>query len=523
VNLEQARYELVLKRLIACADARDQLLPFARLMMPVPGQQDDPDHSRYAPQKFHRVMCVALEELEKGTFKRLIISLPPRHGKTLLASKMFPAWFVGRDPQRSLIFGTYNEKFSLDVGRAVRDVMLSPAYAQVFPELRLKTNSLSAERLETELGGVLAFVGRGGTITGRGGDLLVIDDPLKDRHEADSPTIRDTLWTWFTQVIASRLMDESGRIMLIQTRWHQDDLIGRLTDPTNSFYDEDEAREWRVIDMPALAVAGENDVLKRKPDEALWPGRFGTDYLRGLQRRDARGFSALYQGRPSPASGAFFSSQWVRTYKPNELPKSLRIYGASDHAVSLKQSADKTCLLLAGVDEHDDIWILPDCVWRAMTTEACVEAMIRMMRHHRPVFWWAERSHISRSIGPFLRKRMLETKTHCAVIEMQPISDKQTRAQSIQGRMSMGRVRFPERAPWWPLARDQILKFPFDAHDDFVDALAYIGLGLTMQVPAWNEEARRPKEAVEGTFGFLKMQRDQAERAVKINFGAGGF
>jgi predicted phage terminase large subunit-like protein len=467
VNLEQARYELVLKRLIACADARDQLLPFARLMMPVPGHQDDPDHSRYTPQQFHRVMCVALEELEKGTFKRLIISLPPRHGKTLLASKMFPAWFVGRDPQRSLIFGTYNEKFSLDVGRAVRDVMLSPAYAQVFPELRLKTNSLSAERLETELGGVLAFVGRGGTITGRGGDLLVIDDPLKDRHEADSPTIRDTLWTWFTQVIASRLMDESGRIMLIQTRWHQDDLIGRLTDPTNSFYDEDEAREWRVIDMPALAVAGENDVLKRKPDEALWPGRFGTDYLRGLQRRDARGFSALYQGRPSPASGAFFSSQWVRTYKPNELPKSLRIYGASDHAVSLKQSADKTCLLLAGVDEHDDIWILADCVWRAMTTEACVEAMIRMMRHHKPVFWWAERSHISRSIGPFLRKRMLETKTHCAVIEMQPISDKQTRAQSIQGRMSMGRVRFPERAPWWPLARDQILKFPFDAHDDF--------------------------------------------------------
>ena len=100
------------------------------------------------------------------------------------------------------------------------------------------------------------------------------------------------------------------------------------------------------------------------------------------------------------------------------------------------------------------------------------------------LFWWAERGHISKSIGPFLRKRMLETHTFCSLIEMQPIADKQTRAQSIQGRLSMNRVRFPERAPWWPAARDQMLKFPYDAHDDFVDTLAYIGLGLTLQVPA---------------------------------------
>ena len=107
-----------------------------------------------------------------------------------------------------------------------------------------------------------------------------------------------------------------------------------------------------------------------------------------------------------------------------------------------------------------------------------------MMKAHKPLFWWAERGHISKSIGPFLRKRMLETHTFCSLIEMQPIADKQTRAQSIQGRLSMNRVRFPERAPWWPAARDQMLKFPYDAHDDFVDTLAYIGLGLTLQVGA---------------------------------------
>jgi len=349
---------------------------------------------------------------------------------------------------------------------------------------------------------------------------LVIDDPLKDRQEADSPTIRDTLWQWFTQVIASRLMDQSGRIMLIQTRWHQDDLVGRLTDPQNSYYDPGEAAEWKVIDLPALAM-DKTDPLGRKPGEALWPGRFGRNFLLGLQRRDARGFSALYQGKPSPAGGTFFSAKWLQTYKPHELPGNLRCYAASDHAVSLEQYADKTCLMVVGLDPEENIWVLPDCVWRTMNAEQTVEAMLRMMKLHKPLFWWAERSHISKSIGPFLRKRMLETGTFCSLIEMQPIADKQTRAQSIQGRMSMGKLRFPERAPWWIAARDQLLKFPFDQHDDFVDTLSYVGLGLTLQVGAGAR--KRDPENVEGTFGWLKLQRDQAERAVKQGFATGGW
>jgi predicted phage terminase large subunit-like protein len=150
--------------------------------------------------------------------------------------------------------------------------------------------------------------------------------------------------------------------------------------------------------------------------------------------------------------------------------------------------------------------------------------MLRMMKAHRPLFWWAERGHISKSIGPFLRKRMLETHVYCSLIEMQPIADKQTRAQSIQGRLSMGKVRFPERAPWWPAARDQMLKFPYDAHDDFVDALAYIGLGLTLQVPAGSrlqdEAGDRP---LENTYGWLKAQREQAERSVRLGFSSGGW
>jgi len=160
VTPDQTRYELVLKRLIAALDAEHDMLAFTRLMMPVPNYHEDPDYSRYDAQRFHRVICAALEELEKGKIKRLIISLPPRHGKTQLASKMFPAWFAGRNPSKSVIFGTYNEKFGGDIGRAVRDIMRSPQYAQVFPNTVLKDDSQAEDRLETLQGGVMAFVGR---------------------------------------------------------------------------------------------------------------------------------------------------------------------------------------------------------------------------------------------------------------------------------------------------------------------------------------------------------------------------
>lgn len=510
-----ARKSLVLRRLLAISEAQTSLIRFAKLMAPTPKEPDDPDKSLYQDERFHRVMAVGVEELVKGTFTRLIINMPPRHGKTELASKNLIPWFSGQVPEKSVIFGTYNEKYAGDIGKAVRDKMLHPAFGQVFPDAVLKGDSQASDRLETTTGGVLAFVGRGGTTTGRGGDLLVVDDPIKDRAEADSPTIRDNVWTWFSQIIGTRMMTDQARILLIQTRWHEDDIVGRLTDPTNDYYDPDIAAGWKIIDLPA--IARQDDVLGRKEGEALWPSRFGTTFLKEKQRQDPRGFSALYQGKPSPAQGMFFRSEWLKTYKPSQLPKGLRHYASSDHAVSMKQGRDKTVLLSVGVDDDDNIYILPDTVMRQMEANTAVDAMLTLIRNRRPLFWWAEKGQVSKSIGPFLRKRMLEEGAHCSIIEVTPVVDKQSRAQSIQGRMSMGKVFFPEMAPWWHEARDQILKFPHDQHDDFVDALAYIGLGLGQQtsfVPIKASGVPKPH-----TFGALLTERRAAERSRRTMMG----
>jgi len=465
--------------------AKDSLLDYTMLSMP-DHLASTPTHvvSRYQVGRHTQLLADKLQDLEAGRSKRLIVNMGPRHGKTELASKRFISWFSARHAEQSLIFGTYNETFAQDVGRAVRTNIQSPEHRLVFPKHELKDGSASAQRLETSGGGMLAFVGRGGSITGRGGHGIIIDDPIKDRKEADSKLIRDQLWDWFTQVISTRLMTPDSWIMLIQTRWHEDDLVGRLTDPMNPYYDPDEAEQWEVIDLPALALSDGDDPLGRKSGEALWPERFGRDFLLAQQRLDPRGFQALYQGRPSAEGGNFFRAEDLQTYKQDELPDDLKIYIASDHAVSTRQDRDKTAIIPVGIDQKGDIYVLPDVFWRHAASDVVVEAMLNMMQTRQPLFWWAERGHISKAIGPFLRKRMSEESTYVSLIEITPVADKQTRAQSIQGRMAMGKVRFPVFARWWPEARDQLLKFPNGTHDDFVDALALIGIGLAQQVSA---------------------------------------
>jgi len=518
-DAEQARKALALqikaaKRRAKLLKARDNLLDFTQLTMPHPEDPDDVELSRYQVARHHEAIAAALEEVEAGNILRLIINIPPRHGKSELASRRFPAWFVGRDPYRQFIFATYNEDFARDFGVEVREILRSAVFRQVFPGVELRKGSQAADKLLTTRGGALFFVGRGGSITGRGADLALIDDPIKDAKEAQSKTIRDDLWKWFTDVLMTRLLNESARVVIIMTRWHEDDIVGRLTDPKNPHFDPEEAKNWHILNLAALAE--ENDPLGRPKGAPLWPERFGLTFLTNVRRVMKRSFYALYQGRPAPDDGDFFRREWLVGYKPHELPQHLRLYAASDHAVSTNQENDKTCMGCAGLDEAGVLWILPDIAWGRFEPDILLEHFLDQVERHRPLTWWAENEHILKSLGPFLRKGMQERNAYTVLEPSSAAKDIMTRAQAIRGRMSMKMVRFPTFAPWWGDAEEELLKFPNARHDDFVSFIAHLGRGVDRMAVSRPKIVHAPKQAKVGSIEWVKWAHNMEQRAKRL-------
>lgn len=357
-------------------------------------------------------------------------------------------------------------------------------------------------------------------------NCLILDDLIKDAKEAASQAIRDQAWDWFTKVAMTRRMGRKIVIMTF-TRWHADDPIGRLTDPENPYFNPVLAKKIKIINIPAIAE--EDDPLGREPGEPLWPDgpdKFDLEFLEEQRALDPLGFAALYQQRPSLLDGDLFKRETVNFYGPGtavRLPDELRIYCASDHAVATGQRNDPTVLLKVGVDSNQNIYLL-ECVWKKMPSDIATEAMLAMARGNmRPLIWWAEKGHISKSIGPFLRKRMVETNTFINIREVTPATDKAQRAQSIAARVAMGKVFFPKDAFWTEKAINQMMAFPNGAHDDFVDALAYIGLGLQSQFAAVKSSAKKAIEKPEfGTLDWVKLA-DKWKREQMAIADAGGF
>jgi phage terminase large subunit-like protein len=508
---EQTRALKLVRHAIAARKSRDSLIDFAKFMKPDPEDLDDVERSLYRDAVHHRIIAREVENVIAGKCLRLAISVPPQHGKSEITSRKGPAWYMGKCPTNHLMFGTYSQDFAEKFGNEVRDLIDNPRFRQVFPNVVLATGSKSRARMNIEhYGGSLLFVGRGGMGSGNPASIFIVDDPIKDDKEAQSATIRDDVWNWYVKTVEARCTKFSAQI-IIQTRWHEDDLIGRLTDTSNPHYNERVAKQFRVVNLPAIINTQEAaDLTGLEMGSALWPERFPLETLEIKQALDPEAFSALYMGQPTPPGGAFFKSSEIFEYGPKDIPGNTRPYMTGDLAVGTKKTNDQTCVGIWRLDELDNLYLDPNLYWERKSADASVERIIDMMMDVGPMDTWWEKGLLDKSIGPFFEKRALERKCYHGITSLPISGDKGFRAASIRGRMRMGKVFFPKFAPWWPKAKEQMLKFTGsgeDLEDDFVDMCSLIGQALGSQLKASKPSTSNNVVPIRsGTLAWVKNQ-----------------
>jgi predicted phage terminase large subunit-like protein len=443
-------------------------------------------YERYRTAEHHRKICEQLERVERGEIDRLMLMIPPRHGKSELASKRFPAYYLGRHPEDQIITVCATAEFASDFGRDVRNIMNSTEYKALF-ETRLAEDSQSKGKWHTSAGGVYYSVGVGGVLMGKGANTLLIDDPFATMADAQSEITRKNVWEWYTGSAYNRLMP-NGAIIIINHRMHEDDLCGRLLAQQAAGGDT-----WEVVELPAIDDAG----------AALWPEAYPIQALERIKKNTLpRDWSSLYQQKPSPDDGDYFRRDWMRWYNKDQTPKHMRIYGASDYAVS-DGKGDYTVHGVIGVDPNDDIYILD--LWRQQTTsDVWIETLLDLMKQYEPMAWGEEQGQILKSLGPFIDKRQRERKVYCHRVPYASTTDKSVRARSFQARLSMGKVYFPSDAPWIDDLVTEMLQFPVGKNDDQVDVLSLFGRMLNdMSKGTVPEEKAPPKFIQSATLNDL--------------------
>lgn len=421
-------------------------------------------------------ICGLLLDLWAGKIKRLAISVPPRHGKSLLISQYFPGWWLGTRPSDQVIISSYQERLVRKWSRKVRDDLAQwgPTLWGHGPHARASTMAWDMWKNGQRTGGSLDAVGQGGALTGKGAHLLICDDLFKGKQEADSATIRENVWDWFTSEALTRIEAGRSACCVVFTRWHFDDVIGRL----EASQERGELREpWTFLNLPA--IAGENDPIGRKPGEALWPERFPVERLESIRAEvGPHVWQSLYQGRPVPEGGSMFKREWLRYY--SRLNGSIRFpdkagtiehrelvrYMTCDLAASTKTSADYTVLAVWGLHHATRRLVLLE-LFRARIEGADLVSKIRDVASA-----WAVSTVWMEKTGFQLTVVQQAERAGLPVRELHADRDKVSRALPATAAFEQGRVFFPTGAQFIGELESELLMFPA-AKDDQVDALAY--------------------------------------------------
>jgi predicted phage terminase large subunit-like protein len=460
---ESARSELALRR-----QARMDLRAFAAAI-DVPGRP-----AMQAPLAAHHALLLsALQRTSETAHGRLMVFMPPGSAKSTYASAVIPAWHLGRRPGARIILASYATSLARQHGRRTRGIILQNTYARLFGTALTRSRS-AAESFALSNGSEYLAGGILSGMTGHRAHGLVLDDPVKGRDTAESETIRRRTREAYEDDLKTRLFP-GGFIVLVMTRWHEDDLAGGLLpagwDGESGALACRDGHVWEVLCLPAICDRVD-DPLGRRPGETLWPEWFDAGHWAQFQA-NPRTWSALYQQRPTPDTGAFFKAEWLKPIATLPARDGLYVYGASDYAVT-EHGGDYTVHLVVGIDTNGRLHVLD--LWRAQaSSDAWAAAWCDLVLKWRPLEWAEEGGQIKAGVGPFLLALARQRHAYTFRRAFPARHDKAVRAQAIRGRMAMDGLYLPADAPWRAEFERELLRFPAAVHDDQVDALGLIG------------------------------------------------
>ncbi len=438
-----------------------------------------------------------VEQVERGESPRLMLFVPPRHGKSILASEEFPSWVLGKHPEWEIIEAGYAESLPVGFSRHIRDRLDSKEYQVIYPNTAIRSDARGVEEWATTAGGRFRAAGVGGGITGTGAHILTIDDPIKDYEAAQSVTIRDATYNWYTTTARTRLAPGGG-ILIIQTRWHDADLAGRCLTDQRDLVEKgiplDEVDNWEVVSYPALAEhdeylmpdgmieTGPEEIpegarLLRRAGEALHPDRYTAKALRQLcNGMPPAQWNALYQQNPVPDTGEFFTRDQFKSYA--QLPgkdDDFAYFMAWDLAIDTKRSSDWTVGVVGALHYTGQIFVV-DMIRARMNTGQIISSIVTLAKRWPLIQRLGiEDGQIKKTMQPLVETAIQSEKLLFSMDEtLKPVTDKLTRARPLQASMQMGQIWFPTGQAWVNKAQDEMLRFPSGTNDDIVDALAWL-------------------------------------------------
>ena len=462
---EQAEIEKIADVLASRQRAKecfDDLIEFCKHMQP-----------DYKVGKHHRVLANLLMAIAEGNKDRVCVNMPPRHGKSQLVSIYFPAWFIGKYPNKKVLMVSHTTDLAVDFGRKVRNLIDTDQYKEVFPGVSLAADSKSAGRWNTSVGGEYFACGVGSALAGRGADLLLVDDPHNEQDIINGNfEIFDKAYEWFTYGARTRLMP-GGRVAIVQTRWHQNDLTGRVI--MDAAKDE-KADQYEVVEFPAIMMVPDPDAPGKEKEKALWPEFFDLPALyRTKASMPVFQWNAQYQQNPTAEEASVVKREWWNEWTKEDPPPCEYIIMTLDAAAESHNRADFTALTTWGVFKNEEHTgpganayniILLNSIKKRIEFPELKELAFKEYKEWEPDAFIVEKKSAGTQLYQELRR------TGIPVGEYTPhrgSGDKLARLNSVADIVKSGLCWVPQTR-WAEEVVEEVAGFPFMAHDDLVDA-----------------------------------------------------